>query len=119
METGVRAERSKSAESEQPRVERSRGCYLLSANDIHWPSWNKSAAIGELAVAPSTVINAVDNVYRDRNCQLSIVGDATVELPGRTEARRLGSSLFEFASWSRQFRVELGATVGQIGSGLA
>jgi hypothetical protein len=30
----VRAERGKSAESVQPRVERSRGCYLLSANDI-------------------------------------------------------------------------------------
>ena len=29
MGTGVRAQRGKPAESEQPRVERSRGCYLL------------------------------------------------------------------------------------------
>ncbi len=34
LATGVRAERGKSAESVQPRVERSRGCYLLSANAI-------------------------------------------------------------------------------------
>jgi len=34
MRTGVRAQRSKPAESQQPRVERSRGCYLFSANDI-------------------------------------------------------------------------------------